>query len=105
MPIEHSDGGTIITGDSINFFQLAAQRGAVSLELQGLRRSRGGLLWKQLRDHYNIPKLSAKTGKPVKGKAQAIDVYNWLDAKVNELRPQQQHIDRRTDEEKPTTQL
>lgn len=86
MPIEHSKhGGTTITGDSIDFFALAAQRGAVGLELKGIRMTRGPVLWKRLREHYNIP----GTGKR---KATHQQVYDWLDAKVKELAPQQEHI-------------
>lgn len=92
MPIEHTAGGTVVTGDSINFLQLAAQRGAVGLECKGIKMRRGPVLWKALRDHYQIPKLSPKTGKPVKGKADKHDVYRWLCAKVEELRPQQAHV-------------
>lgn len=92
MPIEHFGGGTTISGDSISYLQLVAQRGAVGLELKGMRVSRGPVLWKRLRDYYQIPKRSAKTGKPVAGKANAQDVYNWLDARVQELRPQQMHV-------------
>lgn len=93
MPITHSNGGTTLTGDSIHFFQLAAQRGAVGLELKGIRMSRGPVLWKRLRDHYGIPKVSKTTGKPVKGTANAQDVYDWLCAKVDELRPVQEHVE------------
>jgi hypothetical protein len=90
MPIHHSDGGTTLTGDSITFYQIAAQRGAVSLELKGIRMSRGPVLWKRLRDHYQIPGIG-------KRKATAVDVLNWLDAKVEELRPQQEHITKTPD--------
>lgn len=85
MPIEHGKGGTMLTGDSISFFQLAAQRGAVKLELVGIKVRRGPVLWRQLRDHYQIP----GTGKR---KATHQQVYDWLDAKVTEMRAQQTHI-------------
>lgn len=92
MPIEHSSGGTIITGDAIDYFALCVHKGAVGLEINGIKVSRGPVRWKQYRDHYQIPKLSAKTGKPIKGQANKHDVYRWLCAKVAELRPQQTHI-------------
>ena len=90
MPIHHSNGGTTLTGDSITFFQIASQRGAVSLELKGIRVTRGPVLWKQLREHYQIPGVGKK-------KATAVDVLNWLDAKVEELRVQQEHITKTPD--------
>ena len=80
MPIEHlKSGGTTLTGDSIDFFRLAAMRGAVGLELKGIQMRRGPKVWKQAAREYGI-----------KGNAAA--VYAWLDAKVNELRAQQEHI-------------
>lgn len=86
MPIEHHKGSTTVTGDSMQYLQLVSQRGAVGLEMKGLRVSRGPVLWKRLAAHYNIP-ASRKGRKPT-----AADVYHWLDAKVQELRPQQEHI-------------
>lgn len=86
MPIRHNEGGsTTITGDSINFLQLVAQKGAVGLELKGLK-GRGPVLWRRLREHYQIP----GTGKR---KASHQQVYDWLCSKVDELRLQQKHID------------
>lgn len=85
MPIEHSNGGTTITGDSINFFQLAARKGVVGLELKGIRMHRGPVLWKQMRELYKIP----GTGKR---QASHQQVYDWMCAKVEELRAQQEHI-------------
>ena len=82
MPIQHMPGGTtMITGDSITFAQLVAQRGAVYLELQGLRVRRGRKLWPALADRYQIRPRTAKA------------VFEWLEAKVAELRPQQEHVD------------
>lgn len=89
MPIQHNEGGsTTITGDSISFFQLAARKGAVSLEMQGMKR-RGEPAWKICRDAYSIP----GTGKR---RASMQQVYDWLCAKVEELRPQQQHVFKET---------
>jgi uncharacterized protein (DUF2342 family) len=83
MPIEHfGRGGIVITGDSIQYAQLCAQKGAVGLELKGIKLHRGPVLWKRLRDHYGI-----QGGKR--------DVYNWLCTKVEELRPVQEHIQRK----------
>lgn len=80
MPIEHHEGGsTSITGESITFLQLVAQKGAVGLELKGIRMSRGPVLWKQLKTYYGI-----QGGKK--------EVYAWLCAKVEELRPLQEHV-------------
>jgi len=77
MPIEHGKGGTTITGDSIDFLQLCAIRGAVGLEIKGLKR-RG-------RSAYAI----AKETYGLKGNRDA--VYAWLCARVDELRPLQEH--------------
>lgn len=85
MPIEHgTHGGTVITGDSLNYFALCAQRGAVGLELKGIRMSRGPVLWKRLRDHYGIKGKGSRM-------ANKQQVYDWLCAKVEELRPLQEH--------------
>ncbi len=79
MPIEHHDSCTVFTGDSINYYQLCAQRTAVGLELKGIKLHRGPVLWKRLAKHYGI-----------RGNKHA--VYDWLVAKVEELKPQQEHI-------------
>lgn len=80
MPIKHSRGGALITGDSISYFALCAQKGAVGLELKGIRMTRGPVVWKRVKAAHGIPG----------GKQQ---VYDWLCAKVDELRPQQEHIE------------
>lgn len=80
MPIEHNQGGTILTGDSIDFFRLAALKGAVGLELKGIKMRRGPVVWRQAAREYGI-----------KGNKQK--VYDWLCAKVDELRPQQEHVE------------
>lgn len=85
MPIEHSRGSTVITGDSINYFQLCVQKTAVDLECRGMKMSRGRVVWKRLRDHYQIPGKSRR-------RANKHDVLAWLEAKVAELRPQQEHV-------------
>lgn len=93
MPIEHSQwGGVIVTGDSIDFLKLAAQRGAVGLELKlkGIKFRRGPVVWRQCREYYQIP----GTGKR---KATHQQVYDWLCAKVEELRPQQEHVVQQAD--------
>jgi hypothetical protein len=42
MPIEIHEGGTTITGkDGIAFYRMAALKGALSLEIKGLRMRRG----------------------------------------------------------------
>ena len=84
MPIEHGRGGTTVTGDSIDFLQLVAQRGAVKLEKAGIGVRRGRKLWPALAQHYNIPGQGRK-------KPTIDDVLAWLTAKVEELRPQQEH--------------
>jgi hypothetical protein len=83
MPITHHRSCTVITGDSIEYAKLCAQKGAVGLELKGIKLHRGPVLWKRLRDHYSI-----------QGGKQA--VYDWLCAKVEALRPQQEHIEGRS---------
>ncbi len=86
MPIEHTDGGVIFTGDSIDFFKLCTQRAAVDLELRGIKVYRSRIaLWRALRDHYKIP------GKG-KRKATRWDVLKWLNDEVERLRPLQEHI-------------
>lgn len=87
MPIEHHPhGGTTVTGESINFFALGAQLGAAKLEANGIKmHRRGPALWKTYRDHYQIP----GTGKK---QATEAEVIAWMQAKVDELRPQQKHI-------------
>ena len=86
MPIKHfGNGGATITGDSINFYALAVHRGVAQLEMKGIRVRRGRLMWKVYRDHYQIP----GTGRR---KATHAQVCEWLDAKVRELRPQQEDI-------------
>jgi hypothetical protein len=79
MPIEHGKGGTTITGESLDFYRLAAMRSAVGLEMKGIKVRRGPVVWKQAAREYGI-----------RGNRAA--VYAWLCAKVEELRPQQEHI-------------
>lgn len=79
MPIDHNPGGTSITGDSQEFFRLASLRGAVSLEVAGMKVSRGPVIWKQVKAEYKTP-----GGK--------LAVYEWLKAEVARLRPLQEHI-------------
>jgi hypothetical protein len=79
MPIKHiGGGGTMITGDSIGFFRLVSLRGAVGLELKGLKMSRGPVVWKRVAKEFGI-----------KGNKQA--VYDWLCARVNEMKAVQEH--------------
>lgn len=80
MPIHHHSGSTTLTGDSVDFFRLAAFRMAVGLEIKGIKMRRGPVVWKQAAREYGI-----------KGDRQA--VYEWLCAKVAELRAQQEHVD------------
>ena len=80
MPIEHNPGGsTTLTGDSISFFRLAALKGAVGLELKGIKMRRGPVIWKQAAREFGI-----------KGNKQK--VYDWLCAEVEKQRQQQEHI-------------
>lgn len=83
MPITHNPGGsTSITGDSIDFFRLAAIRSAVSLECKGIRARRGPAVWKQAQQEFKIP-----------GPRNKHAVLAWLDTKVAEERPKQEHVD------------
>ncbi len=84
MPIEHNNGCTVVTGDAINFLQIVAQRGVVRMELAGLK-GRGPVLWRRLRDHYKISGIKGR-------KASHQQVLDWLNAKIEELRPQQVHV-------------
>lgn len=78
MPIEHKHGGTIITGDSLDFFRMCQLKGAVGLELKGIKLRRGPVLWKMVKKEFRIS--GGKQG-----------VYDWLCAKVDELKAQQEH--------------
>lgn len=87
MPITHNPGGsTTLTGDSIDYFQLCTIKGAVGLELKGMKMSRGPVVWKRAREMYNIPKPKGR------GKANKQEVYDWLCAKVKELQAVQEHV-------------
>ena len=79
MPITHARGCTVFTGDSINYFQLCVRASAVKLECAGITVRRGPKVWKQVAREFGI-----------KGKRE--DVLKWLLAKIEELRPQQEHI-------------
>jgi uncharacterized protein (DUF2342 family) len=83
MPITHTDGATILTGEAIDFYRIATLRGAVGLELKGIKMTRGPVVWKRVAREFGI-----------KGNKQA--VYDWLCAKVEELKAQQVHIDETT---------
>jgi uncharacterized protein (DUF2342 family) len=80
MPIEHGKGGTTLTGDSIEFYRIAAMRSAVGLECQGIKLHRGPVLWKRVAKEFGI-------------KGNKFAVYRWLCAKVELLAPQQMHIE------------
>jgi len=79
MPISHHHGGDCVTGDSIDYFRLCVMKGAVGLELKGMKMSRGPVVWRRVAKEFGI-----------KGNKQK--VYDWLCAKVEELKPQQEHI-------------
>lgn len=38
MPVEHHEGGTLITGKEIDSYRICALRGALKLEIAGMRR-------------------------------------------------------------------
>jgi len=81
MPIEHNkSGSTTLTGDSIDFFRLAMLKSAVGLELKGIRVTRGPVVWKRVKNEFN---LKAKTKK---------EVYQWLCAEVERLKALQEHV-------------
>lgn len=80
MSITHIKGGDVVTGDSIQYFRLCALKGMVGLECKGMRHSSGRAVWRVVKKEFNI-----------KGNKQA--VHAWLCAKVQELAPQQEHID------------
>ena len=80
MPIEHTRGGTIITGESIEYYRICVLKTAVELELKGIRVKSWSVT------------AQAKREFGIKGNRQKI--YDWLCAKVEELRPQQEHIDK-----------
>lgn len=75
--IERTDSGAVvITGYSIQLAQRMAQRGAVRLEMLGLRRS-GGLLWKA---------IAKKEGITGRGKIGQARVYDWLCDEIERLK-------------------
>jgi hypothetical protein len=79
MPIKHlTHGGTSITGDSIDFFRLCTLRGAVGLELKGMKMTRGPVVWKRVKAEFGL-----------KGNKQA--VYDWLCAEVERQKAMQEH--------------
>lgn len=80
MPIEHSSGGTTLTGDSIEYFRLCTMMSAVGLEMKGIRMCRGLVVWKRAARDYGI-------------KGNRVAVYAWLCAKVKELQQQQEHVE------------
>jgi hypothetical protein len=80
MPIIHNKGGsTTILGESISFYRLCVMRSAVELESKGIHVRRGRRVWKQAAAEFQI-----------KGNRAA--VLAWLNAKVAELREQQEHV-------------
>ncbi len=78
MPIEHKTGATVLTGDSIDFFQLAALKGAVSLEVRGMKR-RGTPAWRIAKEKYNL-------------KGNKLAVFEQLCDMVDDLREKQEHV-------------
>ena len=84
MTITHTKGATVFTDDSIDYFALVTQKHAVGLEKLGIRVRRGPLVWKRLRDHYQVPGTGSR-------KATIEQVHAWLTAKVEELATQQKH--------------
>lgn len=83
-PIEHTKGATTITGDSIDFFRLATLKGAVGLEMKGIKVHRGPVVWKQVAREFGIKgNLNSLTTRQA--------VYDWLCARVEELAQQQEH--------------
>ncbi len=79
MPITHHTGATTITGDSIEYFRLCTIKAAVSLELKGLKMTRGPVVWKRAAREFGIAGNKAA-------------VYAWLCARVAELQTQQEHV-------------
>ena len=79
MPIEHTKGGTILTGDSIDYFRLCAMTSAVGLEVQGIRVTRGPVAWKRAARDYGL-------------KGNKLAVYVQLCALRDKLQAQQEHI-------------
>lgn len=77
MPIIHNTGSTTLTGDAISFFRICQMRAAVGLELNGLHFRRSVT-------------AQAKREFKIKGNRQA--VYDWLTAKVEEMKVQQEHV-------------
>lgn len=54
MTIEiYKDGGMSITGDSVDFYRMAALKGALSLELKGLKR-RGPSAFSMVKREYGL---------------------------------------------------
>lgn len=70
-----NDGGVVAdTPEKIDFFRLAAFKGAVGLEVRGMRHSVYGRgVWKLAIERFNIPKEHAKNREAV---------HEWLKAEV-----------------------
>lgn len=81
MPIEHNKDSTTITGDSLTFWRWCQMKAVVGLECKGIRVTRGRVVWK----------VAKKALGMKKGDKHA--VLAALEAKVEELREQQMHID------------
>jgi hypothetical protein len=54
MPIELTSGGIMITGDSIDLFNLLRLRSALALECKGMKLSRGPSAYAMVKKAYGL---------------------------------------------------
>jgi hypothetical protein len=52
--IKHTGVATIITGTHIEFFRMCTLRGALSLEIKGIKMSRGVSAYASIKKQYNL---------------------------------------------------
>lgn len=81
MPIEHFEGGVAFTGSAVDYYRMTVLKHAVSLEIKGIKLRRGPVIWKLIAREFKI-----------KGNRQA--VYDWLCKKVEEMKAEQEHIEK-----------
>lgn len=54
MGIETFDGGTVITGPEIELWRLLALKGALKLEMLGMKHSSGKSVYSRLKKEFNF---------------------------------------------------
>ena len=54
MPIKISKHGTMISGDSINFFRIVTLQKGLELELKGIRMTRGRTCYALIKEEFGL---------------------------------------------------